>query len=89
MESGSSGTKLSVFSYNQDNQLTQAGNLNIHYNTENGLLNSASLGNLGTSNSYNAFGELASYSADYFSTASMGSETLILRSTAFRLLFGP
>ena len=62
------GNALSL-SYNQDSQLTQAGSLNISYNTENGLLSSTSLSNLDTSNSYNAFGELASYSADYFSTA--------------------
>ncbi|MCH8531205.1 MAG: hypothetical protein LAT65_10150 [Saccharospirillum sp.] len=55
--------------YNDDSQLTQAGNLSIQYIPENGLLSGTSLGNLATSNSYNSFGELASYQANLHGSA--------------------
>ncbi|GGX55129.1 hypothetical protein GCM10007392_23420 [Saccharospirillum salsuginis] len=52
-----------TLSYNQDGQLTGAGDLSIDYVAENGLLDGTTLGGLTTDRTYNNFGELANYTA--------------------------
>ncbi len=56
--------------YNNDGSLTQAGDLSISYNTENGLMTGTSLGNVTTEYTYNNYGEVTDYIAKF------GSEVL-------------
>ena len=53
------------FSYDNDGLLTQAGNLTISRNAQNGLLNGTSLGNVTTNYTYNELGEITNYNAQY------------------------
>lgn len=62
------GDALSL-SYNHDSQLTQAGGLSIQFSANNGLLSDTSIGNLSTSHSYNALGELTDFAADHYSSS--------------------
>ncbi|WP_169247104.1 RHS repeat-associated core domain-containing protein [Candidatus Competibacter phosphatis] len=52
-----------AYQYDPDSLLTQAGNLTLSRDPQNGLLTGTSLGGVGDSLSYNGFGEVASYSA--------------------------
>jgi RHS repeat-associated protein len=61
------GVALSL-GYNDDSQLTLAGDLSIQYVAENGLLNGTSIGFIDTDYAYNNYGELNSFSADYAGT---------------------
>jgi len=62
LSSGATNTTIS-YGYDNDGLLTQAGSLILTRDTQNGLLIGTSIGSLTTSQSYNAFGELASQSA--------------------------
>lgn len=57
-----------TFQYDDDDWLIQAGNLSLSRDTQNGLLTGSTLGNVTTGLSYNSFGELATYQADYNAT---------------------
>ncbi|MFC3851773.1 RHS repeat domain-containing protein [Salinispirillum marinum] len=52
--------------FNADSQLTQAGDLTLQYQANNGLLTSTQLGSLYTGQAYNALGELSEYSASQY-----------------------
>jgi YD repeat-containing protein len=52
-----------AFQYDSDSLLTQAGNLTLSRNAQNGLLTGTVLGTVTDTMDYNAFGELASYAA--------------------------
>jgi RHS repeat-associated protein len=54
-----------AFGYDDDGLLTSAGAITLSRNAANGLLTGTTLGSVTTGQSYNAFGELASYSAAY------------------------
>jgi YD repeat-containing protein len=56
------------FQYDNDGLLTNAGNLTINRNSQNGLITGTTLGNVTDSKSYNSFGEVSRYSASYNST---------------------
>ncbi len=64
-------TSLSVnsspvtFQYDTDNLLTQAGDLTLTRDPQNGLLTGTTLGSVTDTRGYNGFGELTSYSAAY------------------------
>lgn len=51
------------YQYNDDSLLTQAGNLTLSRNAQNGMLTSTSLGGVGDTISYNSFGETTAYTA--------------------------
>ncbi|MCH8550945.1 MAG: hypothetical protein LAT62_03345 [Natronospirillum sp.] len=51
--------------YNEDSQVTEAGDLSLQYHSGNALLTGTSLDNLDTSLSYNDLGELSAYSASH------------------------
>ncbi len=52
-----------TFQYNQDEQLTQAGALALHYHPQTGLLTSTLVNTLVTAYTYNGYGELTGHSA--------------------------
>jgi RHS repeat-associated protein len=54
-----------AFEYDGDSLLTTAGNLTLSRSTENGLLTGSALGNVTDSLSYNGFGEVTGYTAQY------------------------
>ena len=54
-----------VFNYDDDSLLTQAGNLTLTRDTQNGLLSGTALGSLSTARSYNLFAELSQVSANH------------------------
>ncbi|TGG89401.1 hypothetical protein E4656_19895 [Natronospirillum operosum] len=51
--------------YNEDSQVTEAGDLSFQYHPGNALLTGTSLDNLDTNRSYNDLGELSAYSASH------------------------
>jgi RHS repeat-associated protein len=53
------------FTYDNDGLLTGAGSLTLTRNTQNGLITGTTLGSTTTSQSYNGFGELSQYTANY------------------------
>ncbi len=70
MTSGISVNGANVpFSYDNDNLLTQAGDLTISRNAQNGLLTATSLSTTTTSQAYNLFGEVNQFSATQGTTA--------------------
>jgi RHS repeat-associated protein len=54
-----------AFTYDADGLLTQAGNLALTRNLQNGLLTSTTLGNVADLRTYNSFGEQVAYDAAY------------------------
>ena len=63
-ETVNAGNSVSYL-YDNDGLLTGAGSLTISRNTQNGLITGTTLGSTTTSQSYNGFGELAQYTANY------------------------
>jgi len=61
------GTPISL-AYDNDGLLTQAGALSLTRNSQTGLLTGTTLGSVTTSQTYNAFGEMASFTASYSSS---------------------
>ncbi len=59
------GGNTIVFQYDDDGLLTQAGNLSLAYDTQNGLLQSTTLGGVTDALNYNSFGEPSQYTAAY------------------------
>ncbi len=57
-----------TFAYDNDRLLTQAGALTLSRDPQNGFITGTTLGSLGTTQSYNAFGELAAFGASYAGT---------------------
>ncbi|MGJ0428053.1 PKD domain-containing protein [Methylobacter sp.] len=54
-----------AYGYDADSLLTQAGNLTLHRDTQNGLLTGTEIGSLTDSYTYNGFGEITGYLAQY------------------------
>jgi YD repeat-containing protein len=54
-----------AYAYDNDGLLTQAGDLTLNRDAQNGLLSGTTLGALATARNHNAFGELSSETADY------------------------
>jgi RHS repeat-associated protein len=54
-----------AFQYDADSLLTAAGSLTLSRSTENGLLTGSAIGNVTDSLSYNGFGEVTGYTAQY------------------------
>jgi hypothetical protein len=69
------------FGYDNDGLLTGAGALTLTRDVTNGLLATTALGGVGTTQTYNAFGELASFAA----SGGLYSETLPVSKTDQRL----
>lgn len=67
------GANPVAFAYDADGQITSAGALSLTYNSQNGLLTGSTIGSAPNqvvdSLTYNAFGEVASYSAAYNASA--------------------
>ncbi|CDI04394.1 exported hypothetical protein [Candidatus Competibacter denitrificans Run_A_D11] len=59
------GTNPIAYQYDPDSLLTQAGDLTLNRNAQNGLLTGTTLGSVSDSLSYNGFGEVVNYSAAY------------------------
>jgi len=59
------GADAIAFEYDNDSLLKKAGNLTLSRNPQNGLLTATTLGNVTDSLSYNGFGEVTNYSANY------------------------
>src|SRR5262249_218027 len=59
------GADPTLFSYDRDNLLTQAGDLRLTRDQQNGLLTGTTRGNGGDGWSYNGFGEPVDYAASY------------------------
>lgn len=57
------------FQYDADDLITGAGDLTLDRNAQHGLLTGSSLDNVTTTMTYNDFGELATYEANYNATA--------------------
>src|SRR5207244_501876 len=54
-----------AFGYDNDGLLTQAGNLTLTRDVQNGLITGTTLGNSTDTRTYNGFGELESFTAAY------------------------
>ncbi|MBN4080473.1 hypothetical protein JYT31_02300 [Beggiatoa alba] len=61
------GTAIN-YGYDNDSLLTQAGDITLTRNPQNGLLTGTMLGSYSTASTYNPFGELANYAANNGST---------------------
>ncbi|OGP87479.1 MAG: hypothetical protein A2156_10700, partial [Deltaproteobacteria bacterium RBG_16_48_10] len=59
------GTESFTFQYNNDSQLTNAGDLSLEYGPLNGLLMGTTLGNVTDTWTYNGFGEPLTYTVAY------------------------
>lgn len=59
------GGMTTAFQYDQDSLLTQAGDLTLNRNGQNGLLTGTTLGNVADAWTYNGFGEVTRYRATY------------------------
>jgi RHS repeat-associated protein len=57
------------YTYDDDEYLSYAGDLQLSYNTPNGQLTGTTLGNITDAYTYNSFGEIASYEAKYNTTS--------------------
>src|SRR6185503_108119 len=53
------------FAYDADSFLTQAGNLSLTRDAQNGLLSSTTLGNVADNYAYNGFAEVTNYEAKF------------------------
>ncbi|MCP5013247.1 MAG: RHS repeat protein [Aestuariibacter sp.] len=62
---GVNGSDVVSFQFNEDGQLTQAGVLNISYDTQTGLLTGTDAGMASDALGYNSFGEALNYTMQY------------------------
>ena len=62
------GVDTVSFRYDNDGLLTNVGSMALGYNAQSGLLTGTTLGNVSTSQGYNSYGELGSYTANYNSS---------------------
>ncbi|MFC2136432.1 hypothetical protein ACFLTH_17595 [Bacteroidota bacterium] len=65
-----------TFDYDDDGLLTSSGDLNLSYNPQNGLLNGTSLNSISAGYSYNSYGEVTGYNAEY-GTADLFNTTYV------------
>jgi YD repeat-containing protein len=63
------GSNSVAYQYDPDSLLTQAGDLTLSRNAQNGLLAGTTLGGVADTRSYNGFGEVMDYSATYNGSA--------------------
>ena len=63
------GANPIAYQYDADSLLIEAGDLTLNRDAQNGLLTNTTLGNVSDSLSYNGFGELLGYSAQYAGSA--------------------
>ena len=68
------GSNPIPFQYDADSLLTQAGNLSLTRNSQNGLLTGTAIGNVTDGLTYNSFGETVSYTAAYSGTAVLSNQ---------------